>query len=650
MSKKLNIYVLLLLPILAQAQVSHMPSKAAISLQQQQAMARLSATQMQVAEEELLGDGIQPPAKAVKQLATIPKQLLSTGGLVQYAQQLRQQWYSKLSSADKHWIDSITNNIKDYRLHNAAAVEWYKQHPQKALVLQVHAALQHPNEIITWNNLGAMLKMAGFPHKAIPIFQYGLSQMPNSTILLNNIGQAYLTLGDITVAQPYLQKSLVIAPYNPDANHAMGMISLYNNKLEAARSYFEKSLQVAQRANTIANYIKAGGKLDLSELRKKKKQWSGTKASNTFDDLALEQFDIDFFPKKMADVQSYRPKGLNYDQALDDEIKYWTGRTYSGITEVEQKYYRHYNRSVYSEIVDVLMEELGKEFHSNYLALPFEKSDIAIMQQTTKAIASDIETINATVVAPPGSNYIEEQAFQQLRCQKKLDVYDKYLPQYNGIVEKRYKLLKKRWKDYINQLIPILALDPTPGNQKLAFGAMTGFFSMLKGIANQVMLPDLPIDCNVNLTTAEALQILTSKRNLSLNCPDVFKVEKEIFGVNIAVNCDGLKIDAGMEDEPIGVGYEKNFNTGMSTLWFGIGINQAFEFDGKQLGELALSNQFFISFDKHNQFADAGYRGNAAIDGKGDNALNFDYAFAINAGFDAQLETKGVFEGVEDWL
>jgi hypothetical protein len=296
------------------------------------------------------------------------------------------------------------------------------------------------------------------------------------------------------------------------------------------------------------------------------------------------------------------------------------------------------------------MEELGKEFHSNYLALPFEKSDIAIIQQTAKAIASEIETINATVVAPPGSTYIEEQAFQQLRCQKKLDVYDKYLPQYNGIVKKRYKLLKKRWKDYINQLIPILALDPTPGNQKLAFGAMTGFFSMLKGIANQVMLPDLPIDCNVNLTTAEALQILTSKRNLSLNCPDVFKVEKEIFGVNIAVNCDGLKIDAGMEDEPIGVGYEKNFNTGMSTLWFGIGINQAFEFDGKQLGELALSNQFFISFDKHNQFADAGYRGNAAIDGKGDNALNFDYAFAINAGFDAQLETKGVFEGVEDWL
>jgi len=248
-------------------------------------MDRLSDIPMQVSEEELLGDGIQPPAKAVKQLATIPKQLLSTGGLVQYAQQLRQQWYSKLSSADKHWIDSITNNIKDYRLHNAAAVEWYKQHPQKALVLQVHAALQHPNEIITWNNLGAMLKMAGFPHKAIPIFQYGLSQMPNNTVLLNNIGQAYLTLGDITAAQPYLQKSLVIAPYNPDANHAMGMISLYNNKLEAARSYFEKSLQVAQRSNTIANFIKTGGKLDLSELRKKKKTWSGTKASKNLHEL-----------------------------------------------------------------------------------------------------------------------------------------------------------------------------------------------------------------------------------------------------------------------------------------------------------------------------------------------------------------------------
>lgn len=88
----------------------------------------------------------------------------------------------------------------------------------------------------------------------------------------------------------------------------------------------------------------------------------------------------------------------------------------------------------------------------------------------------------------------------------------------------------------------------------------------------------------------------------------------------------------------------------MSTLWFGIGMEGEFEFDGIKLGEVKIGNQIFISFDKHNQFADAGYRGNAAFEGKGDNGIDFNYSFAMNAGFDANMETSGVFAGVENWL
>jgi hypothetical protein len=439
---------------------------------------------------------------------------------------------------------------------------------------------------------------------------------------------------------------LSAAPFNPDANHSMGMISMYEQNMAAARRYFEHALQASQRASTIANYIRAGGKVNLSELRKMKYAWSGKPAKNYFDDLALEQFDIDFFPRKMSDVKAFKATIERFRQSVDDEISYWNQRAAADITATEKNYYRHYNRSVYSEIVDALLESLHKEFHANYLSLPFTASDITAMQQAGKSIEEEIEHIHKTVTAPAGSTYEQQEAYRKLRCEKIKAVYDKYLPNYNGIIEKRFMLLKSRWKSHINQLIPILALDPTPGNRKMAYSAMVSYFSMLRGITGSMMVPDFPTDCNVEMTLEQALELLQSKRALELECPEIFELEGEVFGVNLSVNCDGLKIAAGMETEPIGVGYEKSFKTGMSTLWFGIGMEGSLEFDGKELGEGKIGNQFFISFDRHNQFADAGYRGNAQFEGKGDNSIDFNYSFAINAGFSGTMETSGVFEGM----
>lgn len=601
--------------------------------------------------EEILPDAqLQLPKKDVKKLAGIPSAAFSIAELLSYTAAIESKLLQKASIDDKHWLDTIVQNKKAFQQHNAAAGEWYRNEPMKALLLQIKTTRQNENDVLAWNNLGAMLNMTGFPHKAVPVLKYCLAKMPNHNVVLNNLGQCYIKLGEINTGKQYLQKSLALAPFNPDANHTMGMISLYEKNMAAARAYFEKALQTSQRASTIANYIRAGGKVNLGDLRKMKYAWSGKRPKNYFDDLALEQFDIDFFPRNMADVKLFKQKMVTYNQSTDDEIKYWSNRSMAPISVSEQNYYRHINRSVYSEIVDALLEELHKEFHANYLAMTFEPSDIATMQLAATAIETEIQRVDKTVVAPAGSNYQEEEAYQKMRCEKKKAVYDNYIPKYNGIIEKRYQLLRSRWKSYINQLIPILALDPTPGNRKLAYSVMAGYFSMLRGIAGSTMAPDYPMDCNTQMTPDEATALLQSRRNLDIECPEIFELEGELFGVNVEVNCDGLKIDAGMETEPIGVGYEKSFKTGMSTLWFGIGMEGEFEFDGNELGSGKTGNQVFISFDKHNRFADAGYRGNAAFEGIHGNSIDFNYSFAMNAGFDASMETSGVFEGAENWF
>lgn len=598
--------------------------------------------------EDLLPDAQwKQPVREVKKLAAIPVVPFSKPELLSYAMDIEKKLLQRAGPSDKHWLDTITQSKKAFQQHNAAAAEWYKHEPVRALMLQIHTAKQYPDDLLVWNNLGAMLHMAGLPHKAIPVLKYCLAKAPDANVVLNNLGQCYVKLGDLTTGRQFLEKSLTTAPFNPDANHTMGMISAFEGNMAAARTYFERALQTSQRASTIANYIRTGGKVNLGELRKMKDQWTGRRSKNFFDDLALEQFDIEFFPRKMADVKSFRQKMVGYNQSVLDEVYFWSNRSASGLTAAEQDYYRHRNGSVYSEIVDALLEELHKEFHPASLALPFEPSDVAAMTQAATSIEKEKHLINTTVVAPAGSTSEQEEAYRRMRCEKIKTVYDQYMPKYNGIIEKRYKLLKSRWKAYINQLIPILALDPTPGNRKQAYGAMAGYFSMLRGITGSAMAPDYPMDCNTDMTLEEANALLQSKRNIEMECSDVFELEGELFGVNMAVNCDGIRIDAGMETEPIGVGYEKSFKTGMSTLWFGIGMEGAFEFDGKSLGEGKIGNQVFISFDKHNRFADAGYRGNAAFEGKGDNSIDFNYSFAINAGFDGSLETSGVFEGVE---
>lgn len=601
--------------------------------------------------EDLLPDAEwTAPAKQVKKLASLPRQPLARPALLNYTARLEEALLKKAGREDHEWLKRAPARMHPFQQHNLAAGAWYANQPLRALLLQLKTVRLYPDQWLAWNNLGAMLQGAGLPEKAIPVLQYCLARQPQHTIVLNNLGQCYLQLGDLAAGRTFLQQCLSVAPLNPDANHSMGMISLYEKNEAAARAYFEKALQVAQRASTVAAYIRAGGKLNLAEWRQKKYGWSGKRPKNYFDNLALEQFDVEFFPRSMEDVKPFRQKMAAYNASVEAEINYWTQRSAGGLTAAEQAGYRHSYRSVYSEIVDAMLEKLQEEFDAGYLALPFEPSDVSTIQQAAATCEEAIRQIDETIVAPAGSDWNTQEAWRRMRCEKKKAALSQQMARHNAIIEKRYKLLKSRWKSYINQLLPILALDPTPGHRAMAYAAMSGYFSMLRGITGSALAPEYPMDCQTDMTLEQATALLQSARDLKLECPDIFQLQGEVLGVEVDLNCDGLKIEAGMESEPVGVGYEKNFKTGMSTLWLGLGLEGALDFDGKELGEGKIANQFFISFDRHNQFADAGYRGQASFEGRGDQGIDFNYSFAMNAGFDGRMETSGIFEGVETWF
>jgi tetratricopeptide (TPR) repeat protein len=588
------------------------------------------------------------PVKNQRMLASIPATPATSAALTAYARNLEDDLRRKAGQDDLHWLDTVRATRNALQQHNAATGAWYGHEPLRALLLQLSCARENPQQVLAWSNLGAMLGMAGLPHKAVPILRYCLARAPQQTVVLNNLGQCFAQMGDKAQARQYLERSLAASPLNPDANHTMGMISLDEQKMAEARRYFEQALRASRRASTMAAYIRAGGKVDLAALRAQKEKWTGRRAKNYFDDLALQQFDMPSLPKRMEDVIPFRIKMRSYLESTDQEILFWNSRATSAMGVQEGRYYAHYNRSAYSEIVDALLEKLHGEFSAEFLSPPFPASDLSVMTAAGEAMENEIRLVRETVVAPPGSDAETEEAYQRLRCEKIRAVYDRHMPRVNHILENRYRTLQFRWKSYINQLIPILALDPTPGNRRHAYAAVAGYFGMLKGIAASALAPDFPIECRVEMSLETALEIIRSRREIDLECPDMFQVEGEMFGVDVAVDCDGLKINAGMESEPIGVGYEKDFHTGMSTLWFGIGFEHAFEYEGQALGEASIGSQCFISFDRQNQFADAGYRGNAQFEARGDHAIDFNYAFAINAGFNATLESSGIFEGIGD--
>ncbi len=236
----------------------------------------------------------------------------------------------------------------------------------------------------------------------------------------------------------------------------------------------------------------------------------------------------------------------------------------------------------------------------------------------------------------PGNASANFAAYERLCCDLKTPLIDDLMYKYNSYITPKIKQAQSNYKQYINGLINIVQLDPSPGNKLMVYRTVSAYFTFLHTAIGSYLALDPYPSCHTKMTTEEANARILSARNVDMQCPDWLKVNVKLFVAKLSADCEGYSIEADVY-KLIQVGGEKKFKTGTSTLYVGAGIDGSF----KGVASGSIQQQFYIVFDNNNDFADLGMRGSASGDLAGGMiGAEFGYDFSMNSGFNAQGKVK----------
>lgn len=563
---------------------------------------------MAIDETALPGTTIKPPVKDIAKLSLIPSRPPTRTELVQQVQQSRQQIKTVLPKPDIAEIEKFSAQKSTAELHDASIGRFYNNEPEKALYMMMSVATLQPDSIVAWNNLAAMYSMAGLSHKAIPMLQYCLKEAPGSSMILNNIGQAYLNLGELVKAREFLLQCLAADSLNPDANHSMGLLHLYANNIDEAMRSFERELSVAMRASTLAIAAKMGRKFNLRALMKKRNALNGRPQKDFFEEIHLGKFRIPSFPATVKAAYDQAPEFSALAASISGEMMFWNSIGYRTQEQSEQD--GKAKPGFYSSLVQALLEELDEEFTpeylSNYTDADF-RAGMEIMTTYSNAL------VKVKCPPPPAGASSDVSHAYEVKCCRELrqPIIEQRMSAYGGFWEPRIRVAQGRWKSYINQMIEIVQLDPSPGNQLAVYKTVAAYFGFLANALNysgaaEAVNKSLPI-CDELLTVAQADSVIEANRRWNLECPAWLNIEMDLGFGKIKADCNKYGMEVG---DAIFGQYEYDFKTGSSTLAVGQGVKAKF-FAG--LGKASIKRMVYVTFDKNNKFADFGVRGKAEV-------------------------------------
>ncbi|HYE56818.1 MAG TPA: hypothetical protein VD996_18355 [Chitinophagaceae bacterium] len=592
---------------------------------------------------------IQPPPKDLPRLSMIRAKPPTRTELVQQVQKSQSQLQSVLPKTEVEEVKKFAaeNNVE--AMHGAAIADFYSNQPEKALWLMMQAAQQQPDSVVVWNNLGAMYNLAGLQHRAVPMLQYCLQHEPGSSMVLNNLGQSFLGLGELVKARQYLQQCLAIDSLNPDANHSMGLIHLYAKEVDAAMRCFERELSVAMRMSTYALAVKNGKKINLRALKEKRDAMNKRPQKDYFSEIHLTKFKLLTYPSTVKEAYEQVADYSTIASSIQEEIQFWNSVGYLNKKEIiEDGKSRH---GIYHELVKVLLDELHEEFDLEYLANTTEK-DTEIAIDINNMYEKKLREIQC-LKPPPGSTLEVQEAYeakccikfhQPLRNMKMMELASHWYP--------KMKASHLRWKSYINQLISIVALDPSPGNKLMVYKAVAAYFSamgiaMLYSGTAEAVKGTLPI-CDTSYNEDKADSVIEANRKWELSCPAWLNVEIDVEVGKIKADCNKYAVEFG---KSIMGGYEYEFKTGRSTLLAGYGVKGKFLANTAKAG---IQQMLYLTFDD-NGFADFGTRFKADA-GFGDTpftagpvkfggtlaGVEGSWQLGMNSGFTSKVVGKGV--------
>ncbi len=602
---------------------------------EQQLKQKAKAANITIDETLLPTSKLVLPVKDVKRLATIPVTPPSRAQLLKDVSKMEAALRSSVPAPVVQKVEEFSASRSVKEIQAAAIGGWYDNNPESALLLGMKATAKEPTDILGWNNLAALLNLTGLEHQAIPILQHCLVEKPNSSLILNNMGQSYLGLGDVSKAKQFLMQCLNIDDLNPEANHSMALIYLNENEVDKALQHFEKELLIAQRRSTLAQLVKSGKRerINLAALRKQKMQLDGTDNRDFFEEINLNKFKIPDPPENSRSSAAWRAEHAALGTAISEEIMFWlnASQTSPEVLVDEGKKYP----GVYQDLVNELLGDLGDQYIP--LLAIVEEDDVPYLTQLHYDYAKkDKETVCPEPPIIAGQGEVVMEAYEKKCCDLKTPLIDDLMYKYNSFISAKIKKAHSNHKQYLNGLINIVQLDPSAGNKIMVYHAVANYFTFLETAMGAYLVKEEHMSCRSKLTAQEADDIIKSARNINLSCPSWLKMSMSVGVAKLKADCAGFGVEAGIY-KLIHVGAEKKFATGVSTLYVGAGIEGSF----KKIAKGSIKQQFYVSFDHNNEFADLGMRGSASGDlVSGALGADFSYDFALNGGFNAQGKVK----------
>jgi tetratricopeptide (TPR) repeat protein len=544
---------------------------------------------------------LKPPVKDLKRLSLIPSRPPNRQEITNSLQQSIQQIKKGIPAPKIEAINQQVESLTVEQIDDKAIASFYQDKPEEGLLLLMELTKKDPDEINSLNNLSSMLTMCGVEQKAIPLLMYALEKVPNSSTLLNNIGQAYMGLGDMQIAMNYFNQCLAIDELNPEANHSMGMIHYYKKEYDNAMQYFEKELSVSLRRSTLAMAYKMGKKFNVGAIARNRNRYKGAGEKDYFEEITLGKFSLPAFPSTTKELAARKNELQTYAASIQAEMLFWMNNAQQVNLAASQDADAY--PGLYFDLVEAMLEDLGKEFTPEYL-IPYGESETALV---TEIISSNSQAITRVKCpeAPAGSSIKVQQEFAIACCEnQKRPLADKLMGELGSEVKPIFDLGVQRWKSYINQLVAIVQLDPSPANQAMVYNAVSGYFSFL----NLAMLmytggeiTNLLVDCVPDYKPTDLDSLVQADREWKMGCPSWLNIEVDLGGASIKADCNKYAIEAGAA---VMGGFEHEFKTGKSTLLVGVGIKDKIA----RILKIEAKSQFYISFDNNKEFSDFGIR------------------------------------------
>ncbi|MCU0385325.1 MAG: hypothetical protein MUE38_04805, partial [Flavihumibacter sp.] len=488
---------------------------------------------------------LKPPVKDIKRLSLIPSRPPTRQEISTSLQQSIQQIKKGIPTPKIEEINKQVESLTVEQIDDKAIASFYQDKPEEGLLLLMEVTKRDPDEINSLNNLSSMLTMCGVEQKAIPLLLYGLEQVPNSSTLLNNIGQAYMGLGDMQIAMNYFNECLAIDELNPEANHSMGMIHYYKKEYEKAMLYFEKELSVSLRRSTLAMAYKMGKKFNVGALARNRNKYKGAGEKDYFEEITLGKFSLPTFPSSTKELAARKNELQTYAASVQAEMLFWMNNAVQVNLAASQDADAY--PGLYADLVEAMLEELGNEFTPEYL-IPYGDSESELLKEIITRNSMAITRVKCPE-APAGSSITVQQEFAIACCEnQKRPLADRLLGELGGQVKPLFDLGQLRWKAYINQLVAIVQLDPSPANQAVVYNAVSGYFNFL----NLGMLlytggevSNLLVDCVPDYKPTDLDSLVQADREWQMSCPSWLNIEVDLGGASVKADCNKYAIEAG---------------------------------------------------------------------------------------------------------